>query len=217
MMRGLKWIAAAGLMAYCAPQARAEVVLTEHDAVAYLSSDRLEPGDEATFSDFLSRQRATPLRIVYLNSHGGATKVAMAIGKMIHDRGLATAFHVGHGRCVSACTTMFLGGVQRYYIGGRDVADGIATHVGLGFHPSNGGPQNEDEVLAYYNEMGVPNAASVRYHVYSRSSVTEPTHERNRLKLFFVSGETALKAGVATSLAEPEDPALRDDNERAVP
>jgi len=141
----------------------------------------------------------------------------MAIGRLIRERGLDTAYHVGHGRCVSACTNVFLGGVHRYYIGGKNVADGIATHVGLGFHPSHGGEAIEDRVVAYFSEMGVPRAADLRYKVYPRDFVltdTTGTNERGdpkQYKLFFVSGERALKVGVATSLGEPAESNMRDE------
>ena len=181
-----------------------------------LQSDHLDRGDEETFAQFLSSPAAAPIKIIYLDSRGGNTAAAIAIGRMIRQHGLDTAYHVGHGRCVSACTTIFLGGVNRYYVGGDQVADGIATHVGLGFHPSNGNQENEDRIGAYYADMGVPGALKVRYKVYSRSMVGNPgaddgSGQPQKYKLFFISGGLALKNGVATSVNEPKNPALRDE------
>lgn len=202
-----------GLLAPTA--AFAEMQVTPMGATAYLVSEHLDRGDDAAFAQFLESPAAAQVRIIYLDSIGGNTAAAIAIGRMIREHHLATAYHVGYGRCVSACTTMFLGGVERYYIGGDGVANGVATHLGLGFHPSNGGAANEDRIGAYYSEMGVPGAAEVRYKIYGRSvadqaETRDASGEPVRRKLFFVGGALAVKTGVATSLSEPADPALQD-------
>ena len=194
----------------CTSPVLADVELEARGAVAFLHSERLLPGDEETFEQFLAEPRQEPIRIVYLDSRGGSTQTAIEIGRSIRAHHIATAFHVGHGRCVSACTTMFVGGVQRYYIGSDDVQDGVATHLGLGFHPSQGGARAEDLVSDYYRDMGVEGANGLRYRVYSRESVMEPTEGRNTNRLFFAGGRSALAAGVATSTAEPAEPQLRD-------
>lgn len=186
-----------------ASAAYADVEMSERGSVAYLSSERLQPGDAETFAAFLDQPRAQPVRIVYLNSRGGNTRVAVEIGRMIRERGLDTGFHVGRGRCVSACTTIFLGGVHRYYIGSNGVADGAATRLGLGFHPSSGGDGAEDMIGQYYQEMGVPGALSLRYRLTPRGGDGPRT-------LFFAGGRSALQAGVATSTSEPPESALRD-------
>ena len=189
---------------------RAEVRLSERGPVAFLSSERLMPGDEEVVAEFLDRPRPQPLRIIYLDSRGGSTQTAMAIGSMIRERHIDTAFHVGHGRCVSACTTMFIAGVHRYYIDSQSVPDGVATHWGLGFHPSNAGEYAENRVLSYYDAMGVPGAAEFRYKVYNRAAVSDPVQGPNVHRQFFAGGRSALRAGIATSLQEPEDMSLRD-------
>jgi hypothetical protein len=195
-------------------QARADVQMSGNGPVAFLQSSRLEPGDEENFAQFLASPAAARLRIIYLDGRGGATRAAIAIGRMIRARGIDTAYHVGHGRCVSACTTMFLGGVHRYYIGGAQVDNGVATRVGLGFHPSNGGPAGEQQIIAYYAEMGVPHAADLRYRIYSREEADSEggaAEGGSPFRLFFVSGNLALQTGVATSVEEPEQPSLRDE------
>ncbi len=188
----------------------AEVRLFERGPVATLVSERLQPGDEQVVAEFLDQPRATPIRIMYLESRGGNTQAAMAIGRLIREHNIDTAFHVGRGRCVSACTTMFVGGVHRYYIGSSSIADGPATHLGLGFHPSNAGEFAENQVMNYYEAMGVPGAAEFRYRLYGRGAVSEPIPGRNVHTQFFAGGRSALRAGVATSLQEPEDRSLRD-------
>jgi hypothetical protein len=223
-MSGIKSISSrkALVLASCllldfAGSARADVEITIRGSAAFLHSSRLVEGDEDTFLQFLHSSDAGRVKIIYLDSLGGRPPVAMAIGRLIRARGLDTAYHVGHGHCVSACTNVFLGGVHRYYIGGESVADGIATHVGLGFHPSHGGEAIEGRITAYFSEMGVPRAADLRYKVYPRDFVLTDTTGTNQYgdpkqyKLFFVSGEYALKVGVATSLAEPAEPDMRDE------
>jgi len=207
--------------------AMADLQTTERGPVVFLESNHLDRGDEEIFARFLASPSGAAARIVYLDSRGGNTEAAIAIGRMIRQHGLDTAYHVGHGRCVSACTTIFLGGVHRYYVGGNRVADGVATHVGLGFHPSaNGSQEGEGRIAAYYSDMGVPGAAQLRYRLYSRDSVgggggwtdgpggpggPDGPGGSQKFRLFFVSGGLALKAGVATSVGEPADSALRDE------
>lgn len=204
----------AGFLAlpFAAGPALADVELEARGAVAFLHSDRLLPGDEDTFAQFLEAPRSEPIRIVYLDSRGGSTSAAIAIGREIRAHGVATAFHVGRARCVSACTTIFLGGARRYYIGSDGVRDGVATHLGLGFHPTAVGGNGEDRIQDYYREMGVEGANTFRYRIYSRDSVMVPAGGGggNPYKMFFAGGRSALAAGVATATAEPEDPRLRD-------
>ena len=196
--------------------ARADVEIDFRGQVGLLHSDRLQPGDENAFRGLLASPQGRALRILYLDSRGGATGVALKIGGMIRARRLDTAFHVGRGTCVSACTTVFLGGVHRYYVGGDEVVDGVATHVGLGLHPSHGGARAEGAINAYYRNMGAPGTAELRYQVYSRRQAESenpngPEDGQGVYKIFFVGGQHALRTGFVTSLDEPADPRLRDE------
>jgi hypothetical protein len=160
-----------GCLGLAPSAAWADLQMSARGPVAFLKSNHLDRGDEETFAQFLASPEGSRTRIVYLDSRGGNTMAAIAIGRQIRERQMDTAYHVGRARCVSACTTMFLGGVHRYYIGGDHVANGVATHVGLGFHPSNGNMMNEDRIGSYYADMGVSGAANERYRLYSRDSV----------------------------------------------
>ena len=190
-----------------ATAANADVQLTERGPVAFLKSHVIRPGDAIALGEFLNRPRREPLRIIYLDSRGGRTVVALRMAKMIHEQGLDTAFHVGRAHCASECTTLFVGGIHRYYIGGAHVRDGIDTRYGLGFHPSSGGPPDEDPVNAFFEQAGVPGAAQLRYRLYPRETVYQGMGRR---EMFFASGRVATETGVATSLSEPPDPRLRD-------
>lgn len=200
-------LAAVGILS--ASAAVADVQLDERGPVGYLSSFHLRPGDEQAVEEFLDRPRAQPLRILYLDSRGGNPGVGVAIGRLIRERGLDTGFDVRRGRCVSACTTMFLGGVHRYYLGGEGVRDGAGTRVGLGFHPPrNPRPGNEEMLNAFYQEMGTPGAARLRYKLYPRESLDQGFEGPGKRTLFFAGGRTAVRSGVATSTSVP--PGLRD-------
>jgi hypothetical protein len=165
MARRGAWAASVLFGSCLATAASADVQLTERGPVAFLKSELIRPGDAETLREFLDRPRTEPLRIIYLDSRGGRTVVALRMAKMIHDHGLDTAFHVGRAHCASECTTLFVGGIHRYYIDGSSVHDGIGTRYGLGFHPSSGGPADEDPVNAFYEEAGVSGAAQLRYHL----------------------------------------------------
>lgn len=193
--------------------AKADVEFRERGSVGYLISHRLRPGDEEAVQEFLDRPRATPLRVVYLDSRGGQPRVGMAIGQMIRERGLDTGFHVGGGRkCVSACTAMFLGGVHRYYLGANGVRDGVETQVGLAFHtPRHPTAEGEDTMTEYYRSMGAPGAAALRYHNYPREALDQPFEgvgPRGRRPMYFTGARTAVQSGVATSTSAPRG--LRD-------
>lgn len=210
-MKLLPWKAAACLVAgvVSVSAAKADVQFEERGSVGYLISRHLRPGDEEAFREFLDRPRAQPLRIIYLDSRGGNPQVGVEIGRMIRERGLDTGFHYGHGRCVSACTSIFLGGVHRYYVGGERVRDGAGTRQGLGFHPPrNPRPGNEEMINGYYQEMGAPGTARLRYKIYPRESLDEGFEGPGKRTLYFTGSHTAVRAGVATGTYAP--PGERD-------
>ena len=208
-------IVAAGFLAGTAVSmstAKADVQFDERGSVGYLISRHLRPGDEEAVREFLDQPRSQRLRIIYMDSRGGNPEAAMAIGQMIRERGLDTGFHAGRGRCVSACTAMFLGGVHRYYVGGENIRDGAGTKLGLGFHPPKHPDQEGEDVMnGYYRSMGAPGATGLRYHIYHRDQLDEPfegTGRRGVRTMYFTGSRTALKTGVATSRYVP--PGERD-------
>ena len=207
MIRRLCAAAVALLGCSMAPAAKADIQLTEPEPVAFLTSHRIMPGDADALREFLSRPRAEPLRIIYLDSRGGKTTEALQMAEMIHQQGLDTAFHVGRAHCARECKTLFVGGIHRYCIGGADVHDGIGIRNGLGCHPSSGGQPLENRVNEFYQQAGVPGAPQLRYRLYPRETVNPTSGHRD---LFFASGQVAVEAGVATSLSEPSNPSLRD-------
>ena len=72
----------------------------------------IEPGDDASFEQFLI---SNPLPIgtdVLLNSPGGSVSAAYGMSYQIRDAGFNTWVPDGY-QCWSACTDMFLGGIER--------------------------------------------------------------------------------------------------------
>ena len=199
-------LAAVGFVAVSS--ARADVEFEQRGSVAYLHSHRIRPGDEEQVRAYLESPQAQGVRIIYMDSRGGNPEAAMAIGQMIRERGLDTGFHPrGDNRCVSACTTMFLGGVHRYYVGGERIRDAANSRVGLGFHPGrdmNG--EREEAINGYYRSMGAEGASALRYHLYPRQSLDQPyggEGPNGMRTMYFTGSRTAVRAGVATGTSAP--------------
>jgi hypothetical protein len=79
--------------------------------------------------------------------------------------------------------------VRRHYFNALPKDRLGGPRVGLGFHEASA-PHRTDIMLASYREMGVPQAA--------RMALRAP-----RTTMFFLSGQTALRSGIATSLSRP--------------
>ena len=159
-----------------------------------------DPGDEVRFQEFLSRPRATPLRVIYLNSYGGNLKAGVEIGRMVRRAGLATAVFADRNVCDSACTLVFAGGVRRHNINGHTVHEGLTSMMGLGFHPAHMrgnsirpsmlSDKGTEQVRAFYVEMGMPRAADLMMKAAINS-------------MYRPSGKTTLDTRIATSLSAP--------------
>jgi hypothetical protein len=148
----------------------------------------------------LARPRPAPLRVVYLNSHGGNLQAGIEIGRLIRRARLATAVLATRDVCDSACTLAFAGGVRRHNVGGESVYEGMSSMLGLGFHPAHRrgnyvtpSMKTEDgtaRIRAFYAEMGLPRAAELM----DRAAINT---------LYRPSGRTTLELRIATSLAAP--------------
>jgi len=163
-------------------------------------SGPIEAGDDRQLRLFLSRPGASQIKLVYLNSPGGMVYEAYKIAEIIRAAGLSTVVDAGRASCASACTTVFVGGVRRYYINAQSLVDGDPRNLGLGFHQASSwsGRQGEQKydyrgsaiMVATFNEMGVPNAAKLIDRAEFRG-------------LYRISGATAQTLGVATDLKLP--------------
>lgn len=190
--------AAAALLAPAAG-AHATLYFSERDGAVTVSGF-FERGDERHFAEFLTRPREKRLRVVYLDSFGGAIVPGILIGRMIRKAGLATAVDANWSRCDSACTLVFAGGVRRHYVNGEGVFEGTSGRGGLGFHPAHNrdpawtraelSEKGTAAMAAFYREMGAPQAAELMRRA-GFSNIYRP------------SGATALRLRVATTLAAP--------------
>ncbi len=189
----------AGLASAVASPAQA-VYLSESNGVATLQGALVE-GDADRFKAFLAAPRAVPIRVLYLSSPGGRVNAGIAIGRQVRVARLTTVVDASAARCDSACTYIFVGGVNRHYVNGDSVYEGFSGNSGLGFHPAHrkGATVRDDATLleagserarSHYAAMGVPRAAELMDKAAFNT-------------LFRPNGRTALQLRIATSLAAP--------------
>ena len=183
----------------CWSQNCCAISLSENGPVATLYG-KIEPGDDDVFREFLGRPRPEPLKVVYLNSRGGLVSAGISIAKQIRDAKLSTAVDALSVTCDSACTLVFAGGVQRYYVGGDKVFEGFSFMSGLGFHTAHykgdGTTRNSksdigtENMRQLFREMGQPGAIDLMDQAAFNS-------------LYRPCGQTALNLHIATSLSAP--------------
>lgn len=176
----------------------AAIELSQKGSTASLSGGIID-GDQYKFRDFMARPEASQIKTLYLHSPGGKVNPAREIARAIRAAGLATVVDASRNRCNSACTGIFTAGVRRHYINApAEDRDGGADR-GIGFHEGNAvgasgkkdysGSATSTMINTYY-EMGVPGASQV---------VTKAAFN----KMHYISGQTALSLGIATSLSAP--------------
>jgi hypothetical protein len=186
-------IAVAALMLSCA-SSQAKIVLAQKGETATLSG-AIEAGDEFVFREFMRRPEARQIRTTYLSSPGGIILSAREIARDIRAAGISTVVDAARGACSSACTGIFAGGVQRYYLNAPPHDRQGGKPSGLGFHEGNSAGRHGREysgnataaMINIYYEMGVSGAARV---------VTSADWKG----MFYLSGPRALELGIATSL-----------------
>jgi len=193
-------LAACFLPAAAAP-ATATIYLSASGGALHLSGE-FENGDEARLAEYLAARRERPIRVVYLDSFGGQIGAGIKLGRLIRKAGLATAVDARNARCDSACTLIFAGGVRRHYVNAGAVFEGYSSRGGLGYHPAHwrdgswtqaGFSESGTAMMErFYREMGQPGAVGLM----RRAGFTS---------IFRPSGETAMRLGIATSLAPPAD------------
>jgi hypothetical protein len=175
------------------------IFLSESGDQATLSGP-IGVGDDVRFKEFLERKRATPIRVLWLSSGGGRIKESIGIARMVRRARLTTAVQASRASCDSGCTFIFVAGVKRHYVGGRDVIEGLSSFAGLGFHSASirgdavrftvQSPRGNDVMYGFYREMGVPGAADLARRAPFNS-------------MYRISGDTALRLRIATSLDTP--------------
>ena len=196
-LRRLSSIVAA-VVALSAPAPATAIYLSRAGDAATLFGT-FGPGDDVDFAAFLAQKNMPPLRVLYLDSLGGAILPAIAIARRVRKAGLTTAVRALSAHCDSACTLVFAAGVKRHYIHGEAVAEGFGALSGLGYHPaylrgdrahfSQRSEEYVNLVNKVYAEMGAPDAADLVRKGFT-STVYRP------------GGATCLRLNIATSLGD---------------
>ncbi len=83
-----------------------------------IAEGTIHPGAAERFAAEIGK-RGSYVKTVVLNSPGGSVRDALAMGRLIRERGLDTAVEAG-GYCASSCPLVFSGGVAR-----RAAADAV--------------------------------------------------------------------------------------------
>jgi hypothetical protein len=163
-------------------------------------SGSIKPGDQYEFRDFLAAHPG--VKYVELNSSGGSIESAGEIGRQIRAHNLSTIVDASYARCGSACTALFASGVQRYYAGAAGIKDRVGTAKtgrGLCYHEGNNflanGRRGQSgsataEMIKWFYEFGSGQASSI---------ITKADWRH----LYYISAETALSLGLATSTRRP--------------
>lgn len=198
--RARRWGAACGFVALAAfAPASADAAWLSADGPLATLRGSIEMSDAASFVAFM---RAHPdVRVLRLDSLGGSVPGAIDLGKAVRRARLTTMVDASRDICDSACTMIFAAGLRRHYVNAETIPEGFTGQSGLGYHrsydrgtrvePSKLSARGERLMLDYYRSMGAP-AASMLALRGTISTLWRP------------NGATALRLGLATSLAPPE-------------
>jgi hypothetical protein len=178
----------------CSPAAAMEMTIRGDTLVM---SGAIKDGDDVTFKELAKTPAFANVRTIVLhNSPGGRVDPVIEMSREIRKRGLSTMVDASRSYCASACTGLFIAGVNRYYLNAGGLKDGVDGPLrGLGFHDGSTtfsgrreyyGPATAAMINIYY-EMGASGAAKI----VSNADIKG---------LYRVSGPTALSLGIATSL-----------------
>ncbi len=119
-----------------------------HGARVFATGMVGEEGDLQRFTEALAMPGLSD--VVLVNSPGGQLRTALAMARLIEQRGLRTLVA---GRCMSACSVLFLAGAQRQFATG--VAP-VMTMVGIhGAHRRSTkevDPALQPRLMAYYRQ-----------------------------------------------------------------
>jgi hypothetical protein len=117
MVKRLAWLAAFSLITGITAIGNAPAMTMRVAGDQAILSGRLEPSDEAQFSQLLQANPSIST-VVPWNSPGGSSVANAGLTAMIQDRKLNTAVA---GNCISACAMVFLSGTQRYFSDGESL------------------------------------------------------------------------------------------------
>ena len=164
----------------------------------------IEQGDDARLATALKRR--PDLRVLRLDSYGGSVKGAIALGEAVRRAGLTTLVDAARDVCDSACTMVFAAGVARHYLHAEALAEGFNGQSGLGYHRSyDRGSRIAPPTLSRTGER-----LMIRYYARMGAKAATTLALRGAINTFWrPNGATALRLGLATSLAPPRSRAAR--------
>lgn len=148
----------------------------------------ITPGIAKAFAEEIEK-RGSYVKTVVLQSPGGSVQDALAMGRLIRDKGFATEV-VGGTYCASSCPLVFAGGIQR--LAGKNAAIGV-HQVSSFSENSSGGMAGAQQVSAlcqkYLRDMGVD--LGVWVHAM----------ETPKERLYYFKADELLSLKLATSVA----------------
>ena len=174
-------------------RATAEAIELKLSGTTVYMSGSIKPGDEYKFRDFLEGKT---IKHVNLRSSGGKIRVAGDIGRQVRSKSLTTIVDASKSFCRSACTIIFAAGIQRVYLNGENIKDGVtkSKRNGLAYHEANDWLRNgrkgqsgagTAEAINWYYEFGSPNAAKL-------------ATKAGWKEYYYISSGTAKALGIAT-------------------
>lgn len=171
--------------------------ISRNGAALHLSGG-IKSGDDVRFREALAQ--GAP-KLVTLDSPGGLISAAYEIAREIRKSGATTLVDASRARCSSACTLIFAGGRARHYVNAERVPDGPQGKAGkgLGYHEGNAW-----SVSGRREQSGRASAHMISgYYEFGSSAASEFLTKAGYKDMYFVSGQTALSKGLATSLSRP--------------
>jgi hypothetical protein len=173
-----------------------------------LSGGRLEakgaitPGTAARFAEEIAK-RGDYVKTVVLNSPGGSVQDALAMGKLIREKGLSTRVESG-GHCASSCPLVFSGGVERVAEKGASIGVHQVFALQGDGAPADTGMAQAQRVSAECQRHLVDMGVDTRVWIHAM--------ETPREELFYFTDKELLDLKLATgegSKAEPTAAAPR--------
>ena len=133
------------------------LVLTQSDGATYRLEGGIEAGDAERIAEQLDTMQPTPEALI-LQSPGGSVQDALALGRHLRTKGIATRMLAGEF-CYSACPYLLAAGPT------RDIAAGAAVGVHQHYFGENTFlpaafavediQRGQAEVMTYLDEMGI--------------------------------------------------------------
>lgn len=167
--------------------------------VLYLSGP-IRDGDQFKFRDFIVDKN---IQFINLKSGGGRLIPAGEIGRQIRNKKISTVVDATNNLCGSACTVLFASGVNRYYLNAQNIKDYLGSTKkgkGLAYHHASGwgrdGKRGQLEsgtaqLINWYYEFGTPKASDLAVKAGWKN-------------FYYISADTALALGIATSVSKPK-------------